>query len=291
MASPDKIGNRRGHDKWFSDAELERWAETHRPVRAIVWPAQGLGVVESEHHEAQEVHPNRAAPAAQRGAVDLGVLVAAVQEDLGVRVPGEPRVVEDGALDGGQAHRKKPEHKAAGQREAQLGVHHGQTRADELVELRAAALGGAAEAFVVDQGPGGIATEQVRAPEELAEQICVPPEAAEEHAPQGERERPREEVAAPVDQDRREFPGAEARGGLDPPAGARERSHPPEQRVVVDQDRKSTRLNSSHLVISYAVFCLKKKKKNTPLSLNNKRTQGVRGAIATPSCVPVHSTR
>src|SRR5688500_19968394 len=27
-----------------------------------------------------------------------------------------------------------------------------------------------------------------------------------------------------------------------------------------EQDRKSTRLNSSHLVISYAVFCLKKKK-------------------------------
>src|SRR2546426_2523782 len=29
---------------------------------------------------------------------------------------------------------------------------------------------------------------------------------------------------------------------------------------TVSQDRKSTRLNSSHLVISYAVFCLKKKK-------------------------------
>src|SRR5256885_16510904 len=29
-----------------------------------------------------------------------------------------------------------------------------------------------------------------------------------------------------------------------------------------DADRKSTRLNSSHLVISYAVFCLKKKKNN-----------------------------
>src|SRR3989454_3062398 len=28
----------------------------------------------------------------------------------------------------------------------------------------------------------------------------------------------------------------------------------------VQRDRKSTRLNSSHLVISYAVFCLKKKK-------------------------------
>src|SRR2546426_5854857 len=37
-----------------------------------------------------------------------------------------------------------------------------------------------------------------------------------------------------------------------------------EDRGEVDRplgDRKSTRLNSSHLVISYAVFCLKKKKK------------------------------
>src|SRR2546426_9157965 len=31
--------------------------------------------------------------------------------------------------------------------------------------------------------------------------------------------------------------------------------------VIRAVDRKSTRLNSSHLVISYAVFCLKKKKK------------------------------
>src|SRR5690606_41394245 len=31
---------------------------------------------------------------------------------------------------------------------------------------------------------------------------------------------------------------------------------------VVDQDRKSTRLNSSHVKISYAVFCLKKKKRS-----------------------------
>src|SRR2546426_6964259 len=30
------------------------------------------------------------------------------------------------------------------------------------------------------------------------------------------------------------------------------------------RDRKSTRLNSSHLVISYAVFCLKKKKEPRP---------------------------
>src|SRR2546426_2013107 len=32
---------------------------------------------------------------------------------------------------------------------------------------------------------------------------------------------------------------------------------PPEARSAVVVDRKSTRLNSSHLVISYAVFCLK----------------------------------
>src|SRR5215204_6889036 len=32
-------------------------------------------------------------------------------------------------------------------------------------------------------------------------------------------------------------------------------------------DRKSTRLNSSHTVISYAVFCLKKKKKNNHVNL------------------------
>src|SRR5690625_504026 len=32
--------------------------------------------------------------------------------------------------------------------------------------------------------------------------------------------------------------------------------------IVTLDDRKSTRLNSSHVAISYAVFCLKKKKKN-----------------------------
>src|SRR5436190_7831240 len=32
--------------------------------------------------------------------------------------------------------------------------------------------------------------------------------------------------------------------------------------IAKERDRKSTRLNSSHTVISYAVFCLKKKKKN-----------------------------
>src|SRR5256885_8707118 len=35
---------------------------------------------------------------------------------------------------------------------------------------------------------------------------------------------------------------------------------------IIQRDRKSTRLNSSHLVISYAVFCLKKKKTTYALS-------------------------
>src|SRR5687768_17624977 len=40
---------------------------------------------------------------------------------------------------------------------------------------------------------------------------------------------------------------------------------------VFGGDRKSTRLNSSHGYISYAVFCLKKKKKNTnTYKLNDK---------------------
>src|SRR5215467_1607121 len=40
---------------------------------------------------------------------------------------------------------------------------------------------------------------------------------------------------------------------------------------LVEQDRKSTRLNSSHLVISYAVFCLKKKKKKRNEKMNKKK--------------------
>src|SRR2546429_6684199 len=41
----------------------------------------------------------------------------------------------------------------------------------------------------------------------------------------------------------------------------------PNERGVVGQDRKSTRLNSSHGYISYAVFCLKKKQKESALTV------------------------
>src|SRR5256885_4974950 len=50
-------------------------------------------------------------------------------------------------------------------------------------------------------------------------------------------------------------------GEHEPPPEAEQHrrvSHP--ERAEARPDRKSTRLNSSHLVISYAVFCLKKKK-------------------------------
>src|SRR5256885_4710169 len=56
----------------------------------------------------------------------------------------------------------------------------------------------------------------------------------------------------------------------------RERQWPTHSRSAHrrDSDRKSTRLNSSHLVISYAVFCLKKKKENgrTTCEIHNRRT-------------------
>src|SRR3712207_7285065 len=41
--------------------------------------------------------------------------------------------------------------------------------------------------------------------------------------------------------------------------------------LLLDIDRKSTRLNSSHANISYAVFCLKKKKKNKSHRLSSNR--------------------
>src|SRR3712207_7955099 len=47
----------------------------------------------------------------------------------------------------------------------------------------------------------------------------------------------------------------------------------------VDRDRKSTRLNSSHANISYAVFCLKKKK-----HLESRPLQH----ISSVSCTPIH---
>src|SRR5438132_7922867 len=45
------------------------------------------------------------------------------------------------------------------------------------------------------------------------------------------------------------------------------------ERAPEPGDRKSTRLNSSHTVISYAVFCLKKKKKKKKLTHKTQKKQ------------------
>src|SRR5947208_11386785 len=47
------------------------------------------------------------------------------------------------------------------------------------------------------------------------------------------------------------------------------------------RDRKSTRLNSSHQIISYAVFCLKKKKQKIEKSNNNYITRGLNRILTT----------
>src|SRR5256885_7002315 len=54
-------------------------------------------------------------------------------------------------------------------------------------------------------------------------------------------------------------------------------------------DRKSTRLNSSHLVISYAVFCLKKKKSNNPIVLQRLHLS-VQAQLPSPSLAPLSMT-
>src|SRR6267378_3455220 len=47
--------------------------------------------------------------------------------------------------------------------------------------------------------------------------------------------------------------------------------HPRRRRQAGHRDRKSTRLNSSHVEISYAVFCLKKKKKKKKKKKHKKK--------------------
>src|SRR2546427_8000813 len=62
------------------------------------------------------------------------------------------------------------------------------------------------------------------------------------------------------------LPGSEMRdaGRVTPPPPAP--AHPP-SRIPPPGDRKSTRLNSSHSQISYAVLCLKKKKSNLRITI------------------------
>src|SRR2546422_6484310 len=58
----------------------------------------------------------------------------------------------------------------------------------------------------------------------------------------------------------------------------RNRPRPPRRR---ERDRKSTRLNSSHGYISYAVFCLKKKKKEEKSLRDNRTKECTSNAVTT----------
>src|SRR5258708_29379067 len=58
------------------------------------------------------------------------------------------------------------------------------------------------------------------------------------------------------------------------------RDRPQETLTSTKEDRKSTRLNSSHQIISYAVFCLKKKKNQPPCIDSVEQEPGVSRSIA-----------
>src|SRR5437667_6424402 len=60
------------------------------------------------------------------------------------------------------------------------------------------------------------------------------------------------------------------------------RGGPPDDGEVageLPQDRKSTRLNSSHITISYAVFCLKKKRNPGPYYPSETQTMNARAIL------------
>src|SRR4051795_13351000 len=69
-------------------------------------------------------------------------------------------------------------------------------------------------------------------------------------------------------------------------------AHRAPRRSPSPRDRKSTRLNSSHILISYAVFCLKKKERPCPSLIDrwisaSRARDNVRASTAVRSCLPV----
>src|SRR5205807_4221842 len=79
-------------------------------------------------------------------------------------------------------------------------------------------------------------------------------------------------------------PGLGCAGQEPPPLGRGQRQRVKDPRassVDFQRDRKSTRLNSSHLVISYAVFCLKKKKYKKHTITTTSKTTNRRSTTST----------
>src|SRR3712207_8858046 len=66
--------------------------------------------------------------------------------------------------------------------------------------------------------------------------------------------------------------GTDAPGRVDRGVGHWDADEMDQRQDEADRDRKSTRLNSSHANISYAVFCLKKKTQPRPLCHNHHQS-------------------
>src|SRR3712207_7186500 len=79
----------------------------------------------------------------------------------------------------------------------------------------------------------------------------------------GREDRDTEGLRSTVGPDHAELHCGRSRHAQPPRRGRRRRAH------VQAGDRKSTRLNSSHANISYAVFCLKKKKNHSSILLHH----------------------
>src|SRR3989475_9035381 len=112
--------------------------------------------------------------------------------------------------------------------------------------------------FFFFQAEDGIRDLTVTGVQTCALPISVEPAASLERLPS--RQRPRRLLPRPA------FGPEDAGGAFQGGAGGIDRSRPDDGdpgHACGQGDRKSTRLNSSHSQISYAVFCLKKKKKRT----------------------------
>src|SRR5258708_4443706 len=135
----DKIGNRRGQFKWFSDAELERRPQTHCPIGVLADAVDRLGVIEAQNQPAEQVGADRSTVALERRPYEGFVRAGRAGPLEGVPgLPRDPGVVEQRALNRREADRQETKREVAHQREAPHDVPDPDARADQLVQGTAA---------------------------------------------------------------------------------------------------------------------------------------------------------